>query len=99
MKKMSRNKLPVTIVSISLVLFAMSQLVINSILSPLGIELESLNTEKEVLVEENREMENQIAKLGSIKVIETLTEEKLNISKNKDQEIIYVSDTDIIAER
>ena len=99
MKKMSRNKLPVTIVSISLVLFAMSQLVINSILSPLGIELESLNTEKEVLVEENREMENQIAKLGSIKVIETLTEEKLNISKNEDQEIIYVSDTDVIAER
>lgn len=99
MKKLYKNKLPVTIASISLVLFAMSQLVINSILSPLGLELQRLNTEKESLIEENREMENQIAKLGSIKVIETLTEKRLNISKNDNQEIIYVSDNDVIAER
>jgi cell division protein FtsB len=99
MKGLNRNKLPVTVLSISLVIFAMSQLVINSILSPLGIELEDLNTEKESLVEENREMENQIAKLGSIKVIQTLTKEKLEISKNGDQEIIYVNDTDVIAEK
>ena len=96
---MRKNKLPITVLSISLVLFAMSQLVINSILSPLGIELESLNTEKESLVEENRTMENQIAKLGSIKVVETLTEKRLNISKVKGQEIIYISDTDVIAGR
>lgn len=97
--KNTRNKLPVTIFSISLIIFAMSQLVINSILSPLGIELQSLNTEKEFLIEENRDMENQIAKLGSIKVVETLTSKRLSISKNKDQEIIYISDTDVIAER
>jgi hypothetical protein len=97
--KKTRNKLPVTILSISLILFAMSQLVINSILSPLGIELESLNAEKEFLVEENRAMENQIAKLGSIKVVETLTGKRLNISKIEEQEIIYISDTAVIAER
>lgn len=97
--KKTKNKLPITILSISLVLFAMSQLVINSILSPLGIELESLNTEKEFLVEENRAMENQIAKLGSIKVVETLTGKRLNISKVEGQEIIYISDTAVIAGR
>jgi len=93
------KKRPLTILSVSLIIFAMSQLVITSILSPLGIELENLNTEKEALVEENRKMENQIAKLGSIKVVETLTEKRLNISKNKEQEIIYISNTDIIAGR
>ena len=97
--KKTKNKLPITILSISLVLFAMSQSVINSILSPLGIELESLNTEKEFLVEENRAMENQIAKLGSIKVVETLTGKRLNISKVEGQEIIYISDTAVIAGR
>jgi hypothetical protein len=97
--KKQKNNLPVTILSISLVLFAMSQLVINSILSPLGIELQRLNIEKEALIEENREMENQIAKLGSIKVVETLTEKRLNISKVENQEIIYISDTGVIAER
>jgi len=97
--KKQRNKLPVTILSISLVLFAMSQLVINSILSPLGIELQRLNIEKEALIEENREMENQVAKLGSIKVVETLTEKRLNISKVENQDIIYISDTGVIAER
>ena len=97
--KKTKNKLPITILSISLVLFAMSQLVINSILSPLAIELESLNTEKEFLVEENRAMENQIAKLGSIKVVETLTGKRLNISKVEGQEIIYISDTAVIAGR
>lgn len=99
MKKLNKKRIPVALVSISLVFFAISQLVINSILSPLGIELERLNTEKESLIEENREMENQIAKLGSIKVIETLTKKKLNISQNKDQEIIYVSDNEVIAEK
>lgn len=91
--------MPATVLSVTLVIFAMSQLIINSILSPLGLELQSLNTEKESLIEENRQMENQIAKLGSIKVIQKLTEEKLNISKNENQEIIYVSDTDVIAEK
>ncbi len=99
MKRTNKNNMTATVLSVTLVIFAMSQLIINSILSPLGLELQSLNTEKESLIEENRQMENQIAKLGSIKVIQKLTEEKLNISKNENQEIIYVSDTDVIAEK
>ncbi len=99
MKRTNKNNLPATILSVTLVIFAMSQLIINSILTPLGLELQNLNTEKESLIEENRQMENQIAKLGSIKVIQKLTEKKLNISKNENQEIIYVSDTDVIAEK
>jgi len=98
MKKLT-NKLPSTILTVTLVVFVISQLVINSILSPLGIELENLNTEKEALIEENRDMENEIAKLSSLKVIQTLTAERLDISKNEDPEIIYISDTEVIAER
>lgn len=93
------NRLPSTILAVALVVFVISQLVINSILSPLGIKLQSLNTEKESLIEENREMENEVAKLSSIKVIQTLTAEKLNISQNDSKQIIYVSDNDVIAER
>lgn len=97
--KRTRRTLPTTVLSVSLVIFVISQLVINSILSPLGIELERLNTEKEALIEENRQMENEIATSSSIKVIKTLTTERLDISDNNKKNIVYVSDTDVIAER
>lgn len=97
--KQTRRTLPTTVLSVSLVIFVISQLVINSILSPLGIELERLNTEKEALIEENRQMENEIATSSSIKVIKTLTTERLDISDNNKKNIVYVSDTDVIAER
>ena len=97
--KQTRRTLPTTVLSVSLVIFVISQLVINSILSPLGIELERLNTEKEALIEENRQMENEIATSSSIKVIKTLTAERLDISDNNKKNIVYVSDTDVIAER
>jgi hypothetical protein len=97
--KRTRRTLPTTVLFVSLVIFVISQLVINSILSPLGIELERLNTEKEALIEENRQMENEIATSSSIKVIKTLTTERLDISDNNKKNIVYVSDTDVIAER
>jgi hypothetical protein len=97
--KRTRRTLPTTVLFVSLVIFVISQLVINSILSPLGIELERLNTEKEALIEENRQMENEIATSSSIKVIKTLTAERLDISDNNKKNIVYVSDTDVIAER
>ena len=93
------NKLPSTILATSLTIFVISQLVINSILSPLGIELENLNIEKESLVEENRDMEKQMATLSSIKVIKTLTSERLKISQNEDPTVVYITDTGVIAER
>lgn len=88
-----------TVFLLTLLVFILSQLVINSILSPLGIELERLNSEKNYLIEENRSMEEQIAKTNSIMVIKQLANEKLNISSDSKRIIIYVEDSSIIAER
>jgi hypothetical protein len=82
-----------------LVIFTISQLIINSIITPLGLELESLNSEKNYLVEENRSMEEEIAKTNSIMVIRQLANKKLNISSDAERVIIYIEDSDVIAER
>lgn len=88
-----------TIFLFTLFIFTLSQLLINSILSPLGIELQSLNREKNYLVEENRSMEEQIAKTNSITVIKKLADKELNISSSSEKTIIYIEDRSIIAER
>jgi len=84
---------------LALILFGASQLFINSILSPLGIQLQALNSEKEYLLEENRSMEEKIAKTDSIKVITTLTEENLNLTSENTPTVIYIPDESIFAER
>jgi hypothetical protein len=103
MRKLPRTiktkNVALTIFLFTLLVFILSQLVINSILSPLGIELERLNSEKNYLIEENRSMEEQIAKTNSIMVIKQLANEKLNISSDSQRIIIYVEDSSIIAER
>ena len=53
-KTEKKNSLFSMLLVASFVLFVVSQLVINSILTPLGIKLEELNDEKEYLLEENR---------------------------------------------
>ena len=72
----TRNNQPSNITTkiflVCFIIFAASQLVVNSILTPLGTELQSLNTEKEYLLEENRELSEKIAKTNSIKVIQDL---------------------------
>lgn len=88
-----------TIFLFTLFIFTLSQLLINSILSPLGIELQSLNREKNYLIEENRSMEEQIAKTNSITVIRKLADKELNISSSSEKTIIYIEDRSIIAER
>ena len=88
-----------TIFLFTLFIFILSQLFINSILSPLEIELQSLNKEKNYLVEENRTMEEQIAKTNSITVIKKLATKELNISPSSEKTIIYIEDKSIIAER
>ena len=79
------------------VFFVVSQLVINSILTPLGIKLEELNDEKEYLLEDNRVISEEIAKNSSLKVIENLSEKKLNLSKNINQTFIYIQDSRLVA--
>jgi hypothetical protein len=98
MKNQTTN-IPATIFVISLVFFGLSQLVINSILAPLGTRLQALNSEKNFLVEENREMEEEIAKTNSITIIKKLSGEKLSISSKNDKSVVYIEDSSIIAER
>ena len=83
----------------TLILFGVSQLIINSLLTPLGVKLQSLNTEKEHLLEENREISEMIAKNSSIKVIESLSEKKLNLSQEKQQTVVYIEDTTLVANK
>lgn len=99
MKTLFVKNLFIIIFLISLFCFAISQLAINSILSPLGLELQSLNREKNYLVEENRSMEELIAKSNSIIVIEKLANRELKISPNSSKSIIYIGNTNIIAEK
>jgi len=93
------KNLPIGVFLITLLVFTISQLIINSILTPLGLELESLNSEKNYLVEENRSMEEEIAKANSIMVIRQLANKKLNISSDSERVIIYIEDSNVIAER
>jgi len=81
----------------SFVLFTISQLVVNSVLTPLGTRLESLNTEKEHLLEENRVVSEEIAKNSSLKVIESLSGKKLNLSQTKVQTFVYIEDSTLVA--
>ena len=99
MKNLTTKNLPVIVLLISVFCFAISQLAINSVLSPMGLELQSLNSEKNYLVEENRSMEEQIAKSNSIIVIQKLAAKELKISSNNSKSIVYIENTNIIAEK
>lgn len=99
MNRTRNQNIAVTLFLFTLLTFTFSQLIINSILSPLGIQLQSLNKEKNYLIEENRSMEEQIAKTNSITVIKKLANKELNISSTSEKTIIYIEDSSIIAER
>lgn len=99
MKRQTTKNISLSIFIFTVLTFILSQLVINSILSPLGIELQSLNKEKNYLIEENRSMEEKIAKTNSITVIKKLASKELNISSSHEKSIIYIEDSTIIAER
>lgn len=103
MNKLPQNSktknLPMAVFLVILLVFTVSQLIINSVLTPLGLELESLNSEKNYLVEENRSMEEKIAKTNSIMVIRQLANKKLNISSDSERVVIYIEDSSIISER
>ncbi|NMC09210.1 hypothetical protein GYA44_02695 [Candidatus Microgenomates bacterium] len=91
------NNIPAAVFLFSVLVFVLSQLVINSILAPLGVELQSLNKEKNYLVEENRGMEEEIAKTNSITVIQKLADKSLNISSSAKRTVIYIENSDILA--
>ncbi len=101
MNKTSKRKSNIAIkfFLMTLLIFGVSQLVVNSVLTPLGVKLQTLNTEKEHLVEENRQISEEIAKNSSIKVIENLSDKKLNLTQEKQQTVVYIEDTTLVANR
>lgn len=83
----------------SLIAFGLSQLIVNSVLTPLGVKLQQLNTEKEHRLEENRNISEDLAKSGSIKVIEQLSQKKLKLSPDVEQTFIYIQDPSLVANK
>lgn len=96
-KETFNNRIFSFILLFSFVIFLLSQLVVNSILTPLGSKLESLNSEKEYLLEENRVISEEIAKNNSLRVIENLSQKKLNLSIDKVQTFVYIEDSTLVA--
>ena len=94
-----KSNIGIKIFLMTLLIFGVSQLVVNSVLTPLGVKLQTLNTEKEHLVEENRQISEEIAKNSSIKVIENLSDKKLNLTQEKQQTVVYIEDTTLVANR
>lgn len=99
MKKLTINKNSIftNILLLAFLIFVASQLIVNSKLTPLGSKLQSLNSEKEYLLEENRKISEEIAKSGSIKVVEELSQKKLSLSLEKVQSFIYIEDPSLVA--
>ncbi len=91
------NRIFSLLLLLSFVIFVLSQLIVNSILTPLGSKLESLNSEKEYLLEENRIISEEIAKNNSLRVIENLSNKKLKLSKEKVQTFVYIEDSTLVA--
>lgn len=95
----TRKNLPVIIFGFAMIAFVFSQLIINAVLNPLGTELQSLNKEKNFLVEENRLMEEQVAKTSSITVIKKLADKQLDIRSQSGKSIIYLEKSALLAEK
>ncbi len=82
---------------IVMIIFVITHLVINFVLTPKGIELENLSAEKNFLVEQNRELGQEIARIKSISIIKEITGETMSLDANAQSEIIYISNESIVA--
>ncbi len=93
----SSFNLCVKLTAIVLILFLSTHLIINSILTPKGIKLEDFSQEKNSLVENNRELGQEIARIKSISIIKEITSESMQLESNAQNEIIYITNESIIA--
>jgi hypothetical protein len=95
------KKLSVTIkfFILSTAIFFGAQFVINSRLSPLGTQLQQLNTEKEYLVEINENINEELAKLDSIVVVKQLAQKKLEFDRHNPKSTIYLQYENVLAEK
>ena len=79
------------------VVFVITHLVINFVLTPKGIELEDLSREKEYLVENNRELSQDIARIKSISIIKEVTGETMSLQPDAQSKILHISNESIVA--
>lgn len=84
---------------ISFIIFLGSQLLTNAILSPLGHELQALNTEKNLLIEDNRSLEQEIAKDSSLTIIRAYSTVQFDITDESQHQSIFVTDQSLQAQR
>jgi len=96
---MTKEKMIMIFLGISTLLFISVQLYTNALLSPLGHKLASLNNEKNLLLEENRDLKQDIAKNSSITIISKYADKKLNLTKTDNSKTIYPSYASIQASR
>lgn len=85
------NNIVFVIFVLSLIFFLTTQLYINSILSPLGGKLQFLNSEKDLLVQENRELEKDLANSQSLAVVQKLTNKKYRLKPTTPTQLVYVT--------
>lgn len=97
--KFTRKNAVVGLFIISSVIFGSVQLYTNALLSPLGNKLASLNTEKNLLIEENRELDQEIAKNSSITIISKYADKKLELKKTDTANTLYATPTTVQASR
>lgn len=92
--KDKRTNLSISIISASvlvvvLLAFCVVQLLVVSILSPRGKDLKWLDYEKEMLIEENRVLEQEFAEYSSLTMIKARAEGQLDMGRAK--KVIYLS--------
>jgi len=95
--KISTYLASVFMLAIAFIMFLAVQLGTNAILSPLGHELQAINTERNILVEENRRLEKKIAINSSITVVEKFSTDKFELSEEADSNIVYIDGNELSA--
>lgn len=86
---LSFSVISASILVIVLLAFCVIQLFVVSTLSPRGKDLKWLDYEKEVLVEENRVLEQELAEYSSLTMIKTRAEGQLDMDRAEN--VIYLS--------
>lgn len=88
-RNFSLSKFSFLLLVTSIIAFCLVHLIVSSLLDPRGKELRMLNNQKDQLVEENRVLQQQIAKLSSLSVVVGRAEKELGMKKADD--VIYIN--------
>lgn len=93
MINIKRTKKTLSLIAVlSVLLFIVTQLIINSNLNPLGAKLEKLNREKNLLIEYNRQLQEELSYTKSVTVVSEIAEKKLNLTSESNSNMLYISD-------